>query len=228
MTLTYTTKPSAPEQALAKPQAYERILALGDERVLALNNLLARGTTALAVARVMQQQWGVFKDVKEETLAQQLRRYQAANVVVVPDGVKLDSRNAAPVFERLAVTSHMVEAIMIQRERIRDMVAAEKTAKKPNPALKAELDTYMGMLKDTQRQQWDMGIDEYNGTAAPSGTRVPSPGKSTAVVVTPDGGVAVMHSQVEAAASRALDTLDRFGVTVDGAVAVVDDAAPSH
>jgi hypothetical protein len=201
MPLSYTAPVPVP-----KSPGYQRLLALGEERVLALNNLLARGENAVQVARVIQQQWGEFSDVKEDTLAQQLRRYRDAHIEPIAGDVP--TQNAAPAYSRLAVTSHMIEMVIEQRKRILDMIEAERLSKKPSKMLKSEVESYMLMLKDVQKQQFDMGIDEFNGPALRSRS-------ATAATINPDGSVSVMHGQVVEQTSRALDILDRHGVPAD-------------
>lgn len=211
MSLSYTSPP--PAKLPAKPhQGYARILGLGEERVLILNNMLSRGDSPFAVARVIQQQWGELQDVRADTLSMQLRRYAAANIIVAPASADdIPTYNLAPAYARLAVGSHMIEMVMEQRERILAMRVKEKAKDgKFSRALKAEIETYMAMLAAVQKHQFDMGIDEYQGPARVGGSMA-------AAKINPDGSVSVMAGQVVEATARARETLTKHGVTLDAA-----------
>jgi hypothetical protein len=57
--------------------AFRRLQNLGKEKFQKLLNELARGTPAQTLARVIQQEWGDAQNVREETLAKQLKRLSA-------------------------------------------------------------------------------------------------------------------------------------------------------
>ncbi len=59
---------------------YQRILALGTERVDQLNAFLLCGEPTPVLAEKIQVFWNVFTEVKTETLARQLRRYRADTI----------------------------------------------------------------------------------------------------------------------------------------------------
>src|SRR5690348_7153728 len=54
--------------------AFGRLQKLGKEKFQRILNELARGTPAQTLARVIQQEWGDAQNVREETLAKQLKR----------------------------------------------------------------------------------------------------------------------------------------------------------
>src|SRR2546428_13012031 len=57
---------------------FERIQRLAKEKVQKIVNQLTRGTPAIMVARLIQQEWGDCQDVREDTLAKQLKRLHTA------------------------------------------------------------------------------------------------------------------------------------------------------
>src|SRR3954471_2444973 len=54
--------------------AFARLQKLGKEKFQRIVNELARGTPAQTLARLIQQEWRDVEDVREETLAKQLKR----------------------------------------------------------------------------------------------------------------------------------------------------------
>jgi hypothetical protein len=54
--------------------AFRRLQNLGKEKFQKILNELARGTPAQTLARLIQQEWGDVQNVREETLAKQLKR----------------------------------------------------------------------------------------------------------------------------------------------------------
>jgi hypothetical protein len=54
--------------------AFDRLQKLGKEKFQRILNELARGAPAQTLARVIQQEWGDAQNVREETLAKQLKR----------------------------------------------------------------------------------------------------------------------------------------------------------
>src|SRR2546425_3361422 len=57
---------------------FERLQRLGKGKFQKLVNELTRGTPAIMVARLIQQEWGDCHDVREDTLAKQLKRLHSA------------------------------------------------------------------------------------------------------------------------------------------------------
>lgn len=162
-----------------KKKAFSRLVALGPDRVAIINNMLAQGKSSTTVARVIQGEWNEFSDVAEKTFVQQLNRYRVANIVQLPAHATLEEVSAAPAYARLNVLAHAIELTMTQRERVLDLVATEKKAGKRNADVSKEMELYGMQLKDVQKLQFDLGIDDLkNQTAAYRGvgTQVQTPG----------------------------------------------------
>ena len=61
--------------------SYQRLLALGPDRVAVLDGMLARQDSAPEVAKLIQEEWQEFLDVKTSTLVRQLNRYRAQHIL---------------------------------------------------------------------------------------------------------------------------------------------------
>lgn len=132
---------------------YERLLSLGEQRVTQIDMALHKGTPASEVTRMIQEEWGEFKDVKPGTLKKQLERYRAeyldTNIVAA---MKLEERNPArarKTIERMKsfdVMEELLKLAKIQRKRIKKVMLHES----PMPILlnniKYELKTYLDIL----------------------------------------------------------------------------------
>jgi hypothetical protein len=120
---------------------FERLQGLGEEKFQKILNLLMRGEPAMGLARTIQQQppkgWGLFQDVKETTLTQQLNRLrQVASEGAF--GLKVARRIAegatpAQAMKRLEhvnirVLDRLEELAEIQRTRVLNLVEREKDA----------------------------------------------------------------------------------------------------
>lgn len=175
----------------------------------AVHNMLATRIPEFQVARTIQQQWGLFTDVAETTLTQQLRRYNKSYKFTPGnpnEAVKV--KDLAPLYERMNVTSAQIELATKVRARLFDLMDREGNTGKHHVSLRAEIETYNAILKDVQKQQFDLGVDVYQGPAKPGGGRM---GMQTTIA--PDGSVII--SQVMEATTEALSILDDAGITIE-------------
>lgn len=182
---------------------YARIKALGKERVLALNNLLARGGSTVAAARLVQQEWGQFQDVAEKTLIQQISRYKHDHIQTISTAdVQFEHKDK--LYGKLNVLDEMVWLVNQQKQRLSRGMLKEKNSPFPMNVITREVETLQALLKDAQKLQFELGIDEYKGPVMQGG-RVMS-----ASVTTPDG--TVVKTQVAEAVQIATAILDKQGV----------------
>ncbi len=64
--------------AIKNPEVkHKRIIALGRDRLGALNTALAAGTSTIKLAQKIQTEWKAMTDVSTPTLAKRLTRYRA-------------------------------------------------------------------------------------------------------------------------------------------------------
>jgi len=76
----------------------ERLQRLGNEKFQKIVNELIRGIPAIIVARLIQQEWGDYNDVREDTLANQLKRLHTAIQMGLSVGIWLRRRGEERVF----------------------------------------------------------------------------------------------------------------------------------
>lgn len=172
--------------------AFERLQGLGEEKWRTILNHLLRGKPAMALARMIQQEWGDYVGVAEKTLTQQLNRLrlsvaegafgpamaaeiQKGRPPKVPSGLELT----------LTALERLEEASTVQYERMQLLVARER-ARTPGRgegqlimAVNQTVEGYSRMLQDIQKLRFDLGLDEYKGVIGVKGTQ--------ASVTFPDG-----------------------------------------
>jgi len=152
---------------------YYRLLSLGDERVTIINNLLSKNSSMFALARMIQQEWKESTDIGEKTLTQLLNRYKAdvlgsSKVEKTITGLVITTK-----INRVDVITRMASLEEIQRNRIQAMVSKEKElGGMLISSLKGEIEEYREILKDIQKIQFDLGIDEYNGPILAARSRI--------------------------------------------------------
>lgn len=199
----------------APPEKFTRLLSMGQDRVTVMNNALAQGHSANAVAKLIQEEWGLFADVKVKTLVQQVNRYRLEHVPAIADNAKAITLNKAKLYERLDVLSASIELALLQKERVQYFVEKEKEDKKgPNKAVNEEITTLQGLYDKVQKLQFDLGVDTYQGPLLTQG------GKATSTSVTLPGGFTITQETREAyqTANAILDGagVPREPVTING------------
>ena len=78
---------------------FERLQRLGNEKFQKIVNELMRGIPAIMVARLILREWGDCNDVREDTLAKQLKRLHAAIQMGPSVGIWLRRRGEERVSE---------------------------------------------------------------------------------------------------------------------------------
>ena len=122
--------------------AFERLQALGEEQFQKILNQLMRGEPAMHLARCIQQAppegWGLFQDVAEKTLTQQLIRLRnvAAEGAFGPKAAKTIMNGHKTQMNRLdrvsvRVLERLEELSDLQRDRVLALVEKEKEALLP-------------------------------------------------------------------------------------------------
>lgn len=158
--------------------AFDRLQALGDEKFGKILNLLMRGEPAMHVAREMQAQppkgWGLFQDVAEKTLTQQLNRLRmaAAEGAFGKRAAQRIAAGATPqvqMLERVSVRvlDRLEELCEVQRQRVMTLVEKEKNMPLPIgaqlTATNAVFNDYRELLLDVQKVRFDLGLDDFKG-----------------------------------------------------------------
>jgi uncharacterized protein YqgV (UPF0045/DUF77 family) len=173
-----------PEDKALRLQGYQRIKALGEEQVRKINNDLQRGVAAMAVARMIQQEWKDFQDVGEKTLTQQLNRYRSSLVkqtgldITGPDGkleIKYLRGSSIKVLEELEMLAK------VQTRRLQMMVTKEQEMGMAIGATGTIITDYQKLLEIVQKVRFDLGIDKYSGPLGVRGVQ--------SETVSPDGTI---------------------------------------
>ncbi|QIN95268.1 hypothetical protein DLP3_105 [Stenotrophomonas phage vB_SmaS_DLP_3] len=190
---------------MAAPK-YARIFALGEEKVLVINNMLAEGASAQVVARHIQGVWGEFGDVAEKTLMQQLLRYRSefCESPKVQQELAVDPKTERfrKVEGKLDVMAEMIDLAMKQKQRLTTFLARESELKMPIKGVSEDISLLNGMLKDIQKVQFDLGLDQYQGPLIQGGRVTQSR------TVHPDG--TVVEEQTSEVVSSTLEVLEAF------------------
>ena len=199
----------------APPEKFTRLLSMGQDRVMVMNNALAQGHSTVSVTRLIQEEWGLFTDVKEKTLMQQVNRYRLEHVPAIADNAKAITLNKGKLYERLDVLSASIELALLQKDRVVYFAEKEKEDKKgPSRAVNEEITTLQTLYDKVQKLQFDLGVDAYQGPLLSQG------GKSTSTTVTMPGGMTFTQETREAyqAANAILDGagVPREPVTING------------
>lgn len=183
---------------------HNRIFSLGEERVTVVNNLLARGESSIQVARLIQGKWGQCQDVSEKTLIQQILRYKDDTAsgkipvaVITPEGDAVTQ-----MLSKVDVVAEYASLIALQKTRLAMFLEKEKQSKLPIAGVSKDVELLSALLRDTQKIQFDLGVDAYNGPQLQGG-RVASRTQSL-----PDG--TVVREEVTEAYSVAQNVLENF------------------
>lgn len=162
--------------------AFERLQQLGEDRFQKILNDLMRGVAAMAVARMIQQEWGEFQDVGEKTLTQQVNRLRKAAAEGM-FGKKLAKQVevlgtphiAALQGISVSVLDRLEEICDLQQKRVKDLLEKEGKLPVPIAALAQQttnaISTYKDTLKDVQKIRFDLGLDELKAPVPMMGMR---------------------------------------------------------
>ena len=189
---------------------FERLQRLGKDKFQKIVNELLRGTPAIMVARLIQQEWGDFHDVREDTLAKQLKRLHTAITNGAFGGVLAEeARRKASVRIKLFHGSNLncldelIGLALIQKKRIQQFWEKEQALNMPLSGLNDLINDTRDLLLSIQKMNFDLGLDEFKGVI---------PGvKATAMSVTRPGGVDIQR-QVSEAMRVAEDIFDKHGI----------------
>ena len=173
--------------------AFERLQALGEDKFRKILNGLLRGETAIAVARIIQQQppdgWGLFQDVAEKTLMQQLNRLRlaAGTGIFGATEAKRLATLGKPHVDRLSqisvpVLARVEEVSEAQRTLVLVLLEKATAEKRTFTSVNDAVNNYRQTLLDIQKLRFDMGLDEFKGPTSMTTVR-----GATQTTTFPDG-----------------------------------------
>ncbi len=188
--------------------AFTRLHALGPEKFQNILNELVRGTPASMVARLIHE-WGNAQNVREETLAKQLKRLQTAIAegAFGPELAEQTHRPSVQISLRHVSTLNALDALgqlsAIQRQRVFDLYEKERTLNRPLASLNVVMRQYRDVLIAIQKIRFDLGLDAYR-------RGIPSAPGAPARVTVPDG--TTMDPRVLEAIEETERIFDRYGI----------------
>src|SRR5713101_2066403 len=137
---------------------FERIQRLAKEKVKKIINQLIRGTPDIMVARLIQQEWGDCQDVREDTLAKQLKRLHTAITNGAFGGdLAQEARQKASVRIKLFHGSsldcldELIELALLQKARVQQLWEKERELNLPLSILNIRYDDYRDLLLSIQK-----------------------------------------------------------------------------
>lgn len=150
--------------------AYERIYALGSERVDIIDAELVKDTPLKDLAQKIQLDWKEFTDVKENTLIQQLKRYRDSQVI--PRVVHMQNKIAAGklqgqsqtrtrarnMFERLHVLDELEQLYRTQKTRFDKAYMREQALQVPTEMVSKLIDPLHKILVSVAHLQMETGL----------------------------------------------------------------------
>lgn len=167
--------------------------SMPQEYLAAVQTELRTGKGVTSIARMIQGEWGLLKDMKENSLVKMLLRFRD-KVLVAPLAIALegDTHKVASMAKRVEnqmnALAHMETLVGIQMERINELREKEKSLKMPFQWAGKEIDTAANMVKDLLKMQMDTGVVEYRGPLL-------NKAGQAVQVTTPDGTKVMVGSQ---------------------------------
>lgn len=212
-------KPSAPKKTPLRVGAalagskFKRIMELPEDKKAALDNMFYEGVSVAKIVSVARDGWGLFRDIKEQTLIKFLYRYKwdviDKTVAVRADNIE-DQRKAGilqAVSTDIEVLEEVAALISVQRGRVKKLLDRERDMPMLFSQLGGEMKTLAGFVQQYANLSFDLGTLRR----APTTTFVHTEGPDT--VIQSDGRDEVMFSldstrKIEDAAKVFFDALN--------------------
>lgn len=151
----------------AKVRGFKRLMALGEEKVTAINKLLLKDEQLIDVARFIQNDLGAYKDVADQSLVKQLRRYKTEVLLASPQAkdASLESETdkqrsvlLEALEERVDVVAALNELIIIQRSRVMAVVQKEEKVGMPFSWLTKDISELKSLITTLADLEFDLGL----------------------------------------------------------------------
>jgi len=193
---------------------YKRIYDLGDERKAILDSMFSEARPVPEIINVLQNEWGVFTDVKVGTLTKFLYRYKWDVIdkgLVIRQGMlkdKISNQILANASDQFDVLQEVIELITVQKSRVGKLLAREKDMPMLFNSLGGEMKTLAGFLNQYSDLSFELGILRR----VPKLTKITKDGEST--LVESDGKDHITFnmdnpSKIESAAKAFFQVLDQ-------------------
>lgn len=149
-----------------KEAKFTRILALGEDKVAQIDAMLFKNIEAVRIAKHIQNVWGDYKDVETNTLAKQIKRYRADEVIgrwlvniTDSDGKVKDGYMETMHEAKSQLNAHdlLQDLVIIQQERLNKVYLREKVLPTNMDVVRRDIDTYGKLLGQLAGIQMDLG-----------------------------------------------------------------------
>lgn len=144
---------------------YERLYALGTDRMAQIDAMLFKGTAAKDVARFIQNEWKEYTDVKLGTLSQQVNRYNkeinvgavaaVTGTVVDKKGMVTHVKKVEAKIDTLQVLRNLVEQ---QQQRLNKIYMKEEGLPTVLDTVRKEITLLAKLLDQLATLEMDLGI----------------------------------------------------------------------
>lgn len=207
------TKPPAPKVGtVSVGNKYKRINDLPEDKRAALDNMFYEGVAVAKIVSVMRDGWGLFRDIKEQTLIKFLYRYKwdviDKNLAVRTSSLE-DRKDTLlqAVVEDIEVLNEVAQLVHVQKTRVRKLLERERDM----PMLFNQLGGEMKTLAAFVQQYADLSFDLGKLRRVPTTTFIHQEGPDA--IVQSEGREEVMFSieatrKVEDAAKVFFDALN--------------------
>lgn len=153
---------------------YERIISLGEEKVVQLDRLLNRGEKTSKVCTLIQEGWEDLLDMSRPALIKMLNRYR--NTALRGDLIKELAANGLLTtvkgLKRLDALEEMTNMALIQKERVSKVYSKESKMPLLMKQVTEELTLMNKLLDSLSRLQLEIGVlkrapKDYHGSLTP-------------------------------------------------------------
>lgn len=200
--------------------SFKRIYELPEDKKAALDNMFYEGVAVAKIAATLRDGWGLFKDVKDQTLTKFLFRYKweviDKNLAVRAENIE-DQRKAGllhSVKEDIDSVHELTELIVVQKSRVKKLLDRERDMPMLFNTLGGELKTLAGFVQQYSDLAFNLGIMKR----VPKITTMTQDGDETTITES-EGRATVEYSleeakKVESAARVFYELLGEIGADV--------------
>jgi hypothetical protein len=152
---------------VGRKDKYQRLFALGTDRIRQIDAMLFKGESTNDVATVIQNEWHEYKDVSHGTLSKQILRYRndilrraAPSNIQNPDG----SNSGKEIVQvgRLEGRVHAHETLstlcLMQQERLNKIYMQEQKLPSVMDAVRKEIELFSKLIGQLATLEMDMGL----------------------------------------------------------------------
>lgn len=126
---------------------FEKLNALGPERVAKIDDMLTRGLTARQVTIAVQNEWGVWTSDRPDSIKKMLERYRKTDLrakLLAGVANATERQSAAVLRRKLNALDELNDLVGVQKERFEKVMMRER----PTPLLMKQASDEARLLKE--------------------------------------------------------------------------------